>query len=244
MAEPRTGEATTANYGWVKPTVGASADAWGGYVNADLDSIDSTVHGIQASVPASSLTTPLMDRDGGGGIARDLRPRRPRPPDRHVALRGVESEQLCHGCCCGVGGACAVGGDPHGRDRPHPRRHHRLGGEHARGLCPADSDHDHAGRRQGRWHDNRHFGRRDFIDGRLHAADCEHDRPRRGEGRRYVDHHRKRRRLGGDSRSLLLCADNERGGRGGNGTPGRAPITSIRPTPAARLSQARLSAAR
>ena len=44
--EPRTGEAVTANYGWVKPTVGASDDAWGGYINADLDGIDSTVHGI------------------------------------------------------------------------------------------------------------------------------------------------------------------------------------------------------
>jgi hypothetical protein len=69
MAEPRAGEATTANYGWVKPTVGASADAWGGYVNADLDSIDSTVHGIQASVPAASSTTPVMDGTAAIGSA-------------------------------------------------------------------------------------------------------------------------------------------------------------------------------
>ena len=46
-AVPRTGELTTTNYGWTKPTVGASADAWGGYINTDLDGIDSVVHGIQ-----------------------------------------------------------------------------------------------------------------------------------------------------------------------------------------------------
>ena len=44
--EPRAGELTTANYGWVKPNVGNSDDAWGGYLNADLDGIDSIVHGI------------------------------------------------------------------------------------------------------------------------------------------------------------------------------------------------------
>ena len=59
--EPRTGELTTANYGWIKPTVGDSDDAWGGYINSDLDGIDSTVHGIQTSVPAASSTTPAMD---------------------------------------------------------------------------------------------------------------------------------------------------------------------------------------
>ena len=59
--DPRTGEVVTVNYGWVKPTVGASVDAWGGYINTDLDGIDSTVHGIQASVPAASSTTPAMD---------------------------------------------------------------------------------------------------------------------------------------------------------------------------------------
>ena len=60
--DPRTGElVTTANYGWVKPTVGASVDAWGGYINTDLDGIDSTVHSIQTSVPAASSTTPAMD---------------------------------------------------------------------------------------------------------------------------------------------------------------------------------------
>jgi hypothetical protein len=59
--DPRTGELVTTNYGWTKPTVGASVDAWGGYINADLDGIDSTVHSIQTSVPAASSTTPAMD---------------------------------------------------------------------------------------------------------------------------------------------------------------------------------------
>ena len=63
------GELTTTNYGWVKPTVGASVDAWGGYINTDLDGIDSTVHGIQTSVPAASSTTPAMDGTAAVGTA-------------------------------------------------------------------------------------------------------------------------------------------------------------------------------
>ena len=47
--QPRTGEAVTANFGWTKPTVGASDDVWGGQINADLDSIDSTVYSVQAT---------------------------------------------------------------------------------------------------------------------------------------------------------------------------------------------------
>ena len=47
---PRVGELTTANYGWVKPTVGSSTDAWGGYLNADLDGIDATVKGVATSL--------------------------------------------------------------------------------------------------------------------------------------------------------------------------------------------------
>jgi hypothetical protein len=68
--EPRTGELTTANYGWIKPTVGDSDDAWGGYLNSDLDGIDSVVHGIQASiptVPAASATAPAMDGTASAG---------------------------------------------------------------------------------------------------------------------------------------------------------------------------------
>ena len=56
--EPRAGELTTVNYGWTKPTVGASDDAWGGYLNTDLDGIDATVHSVSgvanAAYPASN----------------------------------------------------------------------------------------------------------------------------------------------------------------------------------------------
>ena len=55
------GELTTTNYGWTKPTVGASADAWGGFINTDLDGIDSTVKSVSNAIPAASSTTPAMD---------------------------------------------------------------------------------------------------------------------------------------------------------------------------------------
>ena len=42
--------ASTANYGWIKPDVGASDDIWGGQLNADLDGIDATVKGIDTAV--------------------------------------------------------------------------------------------------------------------------------------------------------------------------------------------------
>jgi hypothetical protein len=58
---PRDG-APTANYGWTKPVVGASDNAWGDEINADLDAIDSVVHGIDSRViPAASTAAPLMD---------------------------------------------------------------------------------------------------------------------------------------------------------------------------------------
>ena len=65
--DPRTGELVTANYGWVKPTVGASTDAWGGYINADLDGIDSVVHGVQTSMPVASTSSPAMDGTASAG---------------------------------------------------------------------------------------------------------------------------------------------------------------------------------
>jgi hypothetical protein len=62
------GELTTTHYGWTKPTVGASTDAWGGYINSDLDGIDATVYSIQTSVPAASSTTPVMDGTAAVGV--------------------------------------------------------------------------------------------------------------------------------------------------------------------------------
>ena len=61
---PQAGELTTANYGWVKPTVGASDDAWGGYLNTDLDGIDTTVKSVSNAIPAASSTTPIMSGAG------------------------------------------------------------------------------------------------------------------------------------------------------------------------------------
>ena len=42
MRWPRT---FTVNYNWTKPEVGASVDNWGGYINSDLDGIDSDRQG-------------------------------------------------------------------------------------------------------------------------------------------------------------------------------------------------------
>jgi hypothetical protein len=69
MADERTGEAVTANYGWVKPNPGASDDVWGGQINIDLDGIDSTVHGIQTSIPVASVTPPVMNGTAAAGSA-------------------------------------------------------------------------------------------------------------------------------------------------------------------------------
>ena len=51
------GELITTNYGWTKPTVGASTDAWGGFLNADLDGIDSTVKSVSNVANAAYPTS-------------------------------------------------------------------------------------------------------------------------------------------------------------------------------------------
>lgn len=43
----------TTNYGWLKPTIGASANTWGNNLNSDLDGIDSTVFGISGVANAA-----------------------------------------------------------------------------------------------------------------------------------------------------------------------------------------------
>ena len=68
--DPRSGEAVTVNYGWVKPNVGNSDDAWGGMLNADLDQIDAIVHGIDTrAIPGPSSSTPVMDGTATAGSA-------------------------------------------------------------------------------------------------------------------------------------------------------------------------------
>ena len=85
--EPRAGELTTVNYGWTKPTVGASTDAWGGYINADLDGIDSVVHGVQTSIPAASSTAPVMDGTAAIGVGTTWARADHVHPSEHVNVR-------------------------------------------------------------------------------------------------------------------------------------------------------------
>jgi hypothetical protein len=66
MPDPRTGELTTTHYGWTIPTVGASADAWGGYINTDLQGIDTTVYNLSTNF---SATAPVIDGSATAGVA-------------------------------------------------------------------------------------------------------------------------------------------------------------------------------
>lgn len=59
---------TTTNYSFVKPDVGASTDVWGGLLNTDLDSIDSTIKSVSNAIPAASSTTPVMDGIAAVGV--------------------------------------------------------------------------------------------------------------------------------------------------------------------------------
>ena len=56
--DSKAGELTTVNYGWTKPNVMGSDDQWGGYLNSDLDGIDTTVKSVStvanAAYPASN----------------------------------------------------------------------------------------------------------------------------------------------------------------------------------------------
>jgi hypothetical protein len=59
----------TTNYNWQKPDVGASADAWGGLLNTDLDGIDSTVKSVSNAIPAASAIMPVMNGTAAVGTS-------------------------------------------------------------------------------------------------------------------------------------------------------------------------------
>lgn len=45
--------ATTANFGWTKPTVGGDSGAWGGILNTALDDIDTDVNTVKTTADAA-----------------------------------------------------------------------------------------------------------------------------------------------------------------------------------------------
>ncbi len=55
---------TTANYGWTKPTVNGDSNTWGTTLNADLDSIDSTVKTVSNTVTAVSTSLASLSASG------------------------------------------------------------------------------------------------------------------------------------------------------------------------------------
>lgn len=59
---------TTTNYLLTKPTVGGDADAWGGYLNTDMDTIDASLSGIAASL-INGLTLSAAGSTATFGIA-------------------------------------------------------------------------------------------------------------------------------------------------------------------------------
>jgi len=63
----------TVNYGWIKPNVGASADVWGGEMNANLDGIDATVYALASSSGGGGSPYPQDNRIINGDMRIDQR---------------------------------------------------------------------------------------------------------------------------------------------------------------------------
>jgi hypothetical protein len=53
-------DATTPNYGFTLPTVGADPDTWGATLNANWTALDTDLHTIQTSIPVIPPTSPAL----------------------------------------------------------------------------------------------------------------------------------------------------------------------------------------
>ena len=122
--EPRTGELKTINYGWTKPTVGASDDAWGDYLNTDLDGIDSTVKSVStvasaaqtsgqvdAKIAAAAYVLPTASTTvlGGVKVDGDNNPRRRRRDAFRHAVERAAGHYPRHAAAGTAGGRAVVG---------------------------------------------------------------------------------------------------------------------------------------
>ena len=125
---PRTGEATTQNYGWTKPSVGASDDVWGGYINADLDGIDNIVYGIdvRAATPGPPGPPGLPGADGAPGSAGLPGPAGPPGPagDNRIINGDMRIDQRNNGAATtpGAGGVYTVDRWYYGSTQPARER--------------------------------------------------------------------------------------------------------------------------